>query len=280
MRSEKLWIYISATIISITVIILSLLLNDFSRATIQIDTLRYALIVLISTAIFLFLSTSIIEHYKEKEQEIKRVIDETLHELNTPIATIKANVALLKKRIDDSSELKRLYRIEEASAKLYKLYESIENSLKEQIDIYQKERFSIKSALSEVVKRFDDIKKGIEITMDIDDTAIHTSKEHFERAIENLISNAIKYNQENGKVEIAFKANTLSIKDSGRGIDTKNLFIIFEKAYQENPTTKGFGMGLSIVKNYCDKEGIEIKIDTQKGVGTTFLLDLTPLVLK
>jgi len=72
--------------------------------------------------------------------------------------------------------------------------------------------------------------------------------------------------------------NTLFIQDSGIGIDTKNLFIVFDKSYQENPSTEGFGIGLSIVKSFCDKHKIKIKIDTKKDVGTTISLDLGALV--
>ncbi len=279
MRSDRLWIYISATIISIAVVISALVLNSFLTDFIAVTGLRYAVVVVISTLVFLFLSTSIIEHYKQKEREIKRVIDETLHELNTPIATIKANVSILKRGTEDSSELKRLKRIEDASSNLYKLYESIENSLKKQIDIYQKEKFDIAECIDGLVQKFDDIKGEVEIVTDVAGTTVETQREGFEKAVENLISNAIKYNKADGKVWIDFKNNLLSIKDSGKGIDTKNLFIIFEKAYQENPTTKGFGLGLSIVKEYCDAEGIEIKIDTKKGEGTTFVLDLSPVVV-
>ena len=77
-----------------------------------------------------------------------------------------------------------------------------------------------------------------------------------------------------GFLKIYTRQKQLIFEDSGIGIDTKNLFIVFEKSFQENPSTKGFGIGLSIVKSYCDKYNITIKIDTKKDIGTKISLDL------
>jgi len=103
---------------------------------------------------------------------------------------------------------------------------------------------------------------------------ITADKSGFEKIIDNLLSNALKYNKKGGFVRFYIADKKLFIQDSGQGIDSKNLFIIFDKSYQENPSTKGFGIGLSIVKSYCDKEKIDIKIETKKGEGTTIMIDL------
>ena len=96
--------------------------------------------------------------------------------------------------------------------------------------------------------------------------------------IDNLISNGIKYNKPDGSIAIIFEDKKLKISDTGIGIDTKNLFHIFDKYYQENSLSSGVGLGLNIVKKYCDENKLGIKIDSKKDEGTTFILDLKNII--
>ena len=141
-----------------------------------------------------------------------------------------------------------------------------------------KEPFDLQEIIEKSIHKVSDIRGDIQIENLLPSQAIYADKKGFERMIDNLLSNAIKYNKPKGFVSFTLHKTHLYIQDSGKGIDTKNLFIIFDKSYQENPTTKGYGIGLSIVKSYCDKEKITIKIETQKDKGTTIMLDLAPLL--
>ncbi|MDB2405638.1 ATP-binding protein, partial [Arcobacteraceae bacterium] len=101
-----------------------------------------------------------------------------------------------------------------------------------------------------------------------------TDKNGFEKTLDNLISNAIKYNKPDGTITISIDNGILQVEDTGIGIDTKNLFHIFDKYYQENSLSTGIGLGLNMVKAYCDKYKINIKIDSKLDEGTVFHLDL------
>ncbi len=206
------------------------------------------------------------------------MVNETLHELNTPIATIKANVSMLKKSIKEPKNIKRLQRIQKASDNLTKLYESIEYNIKESIEDVDDTEFNLKDIIDESILQFEDIKGDINITNLVPDIKIKTDKNGFFKALNNLISNSIKYNKPNGYIKLFVHDKKLFIEDSGIGIDTKNLFIVFDKAYQENPSTEGFGLGLSIVKTFCDLNKIKITIKTQKDKGTTIALDIKHLM--
>ena len=80
----------------------------------------------------------------------------------------------------------------------------------------------------------------------------------------------------NGPV-IGFKNNILSIADDGEGIQSQNIYNIFDKYFQSNDETDGLGIGLNIVKEFCDKHKIDIKINSSKN-GTIFNLNLAKII--
>ncbi len=245
---------------------------------IPLTSARTILIMIVALGLHFFLSTSLLEHYKTQEKNLKNLVDETLHELNTPIATIQANLKMLQKSHSDEKTLKRLSRIAQASQNLSRLYNSIEHSIKSEIDKVPKEDFELCALVDTSILKISDLQGDISIKNTLPTIMIRADKNGFERVIDNLLSNALKYNKKEGFVTFTMQGTKLFIEDSGAGIDSKNLFIIFDKSYQENPSTVGFGIGLSIVKSYCDKEKIDIKIDTKKDVGTTIMMDLNNLI--
>ena len=277
MNSKKADLLLGNILIVVTISIILLVLHHVFEGLLH-DIILDIILVCLAVILYLFLGSPMIDNFLKSDTNLKTMIDETLHELNTPIATIEANLSMLKKSITDDKSLKRLNRIGGASKNLTKLYESIEYDIKENIQLIEKSSFDLKDAIDLSISKFDELKLEKRITNLVPSFIITTDKNGFSKTLDNLISNAIKYNKKEGFVKVYMKENTLYIQDSGIGIDTKNLFIVFDKSYQENPSTEGFGIGLSIVKSFCDKHKIKIKIDTKKDIGTTIVLDLGALV--
>jgi signal transduction histidine kinase len=88
----------------------------------------------------------------------------------------------------------------------------------------------------------------------------------------------MKYSDKNEPIKIVLKNNLLSISDRGIGIDETELVKIYERYYQLDYKAHGEGIGLALVKAYCDDEKIEIRIVSKKGEGTKFSFDLTSAV--
>ena len=236
-------------------------------------------LVIIGVLLYLFLSKSLLDPLFRSDEQIQSLIKETLHELNTPVSTIQINAKMIKRKELNEKNIQRLDRIEQSCENLLKLYSQMEYELKKEVDAIAIESFSLEEVIEKCISNFDDIKKEITITSDITkDVILSTDKSGFEKVINNLISNAIKYNKSNGFVKIAFKDNTISIEDSGIGIDTENLFKVFDKYYQQNSENDGVGLGLNIVKDFCDKHKIKVNIDSKHNTGTTFFLDISSLV--
>ena len=231
---------------------------------------------LLGLAFYLILSHTLIQELFESEKNLKEKIQKSMHEINTPVSTIQINSRLLKSSISDSKNLERLKKIDKASNLLLELYDEMEYFIKQNIDFVDIKSYDLESLVSESIQRFDDIKKDVLITLDIPKTTIKTDKRGFLKAVDNLIQNAIKHNQNLTKIEVFFKEKTLFIKDDGDGIESENICNVFNKYFKDHKA-KGFGLGLSMVKEFCDKNGIDIKIESSKN-GTVFKLNLSKII--
>ena len=273
---------ISNTIVVVFTVLLTLIIYNFLTVKFGFNQDTFYpitfVLLLFATVFYYLLSKSLLQPLFKSEKEIQNLIKETLHEINTPVATIKMNTKMLQKKEQNPKNIERLERIETSCDNLLNLYNQMEYSLKEKIDSVTVECFDISEIITKSIEKFKDIKKDIQIIYQPQSLMIETDKNGFERVIDNLISNGIKYNKENGKINIFVEDNTLKISDTGIGIDTKNLFHVFDKYYQENSLNSGIGLGLNIVKAYCDKYKIDLKIDSTKDLGSVFSLDLKGII--
>ena len=97
----------------------------------------------------------------------------------------------------------------------------------------------------------------------------------------NLTSNAVKYNQDGGRVEVKIavgpEALSVSVSDTGPGIAPEDLPNIFQRFYRVAGTedhVKGTGLGLCVAKRIVEMHGGEITVESELGVGTTFTFTL------
>lgn len=282
MNSKKRDFLISISIIFTFSLIIILYLNYYfiSLFGLNQENFVYVIIplVLVGLGVFLSFSMSVLKPLFKSDEKLELSIKETIHELNIPVSTIKMNTQLLQKTITDEKSLKRLERITQASNNLLKLYENMEYNLKKEIDKIDKQEFYLDEIILKSCDKFYDIKKDTKIEVNIPNILVLSDINGFEKTMDNLISNAIKYNIKNNPiVEISYKNSVLSIFNTGEQIDTKNLFIVFDKYFQEDSSKDGFGLGLAMVKEFCDKNKIAINIDTLEK-GNRFNLNLKNII--
>ena len=282
MNSKKRDFLISVSIIFTFTLIIVLYLNYFLIAKFGLNQENFIFVimplVIVGLGIFLAFTNTILKPLFKSDEKLQQSIKETIHELNIPVSTIKMNTQMLQKSISDEKNLKRLQRIEQASTNLLKLYENMEYSIKKEIDKIEKQEFFLDEMLYKSLSKFDDIKKDTLIDIHIPHILLSSDINGFEKTIDNLISNAIKYNKkDNPYIKIYFEENILYIYNKGEKIDTKNLFIVFDRYFQENPQNDGFGLGLSMVKEFCDKNKITINIEALED-GNQFNLNLKSII--
>jgi len=211
---------------------------------------------------------------------LDRLVKDTLHELNAPLATIQANTQLLKHSHDDPSSQKRLDRIAQACQNLHTLYTQMEYYIKREIRLVKEENFDAKEALEACIQRSTELRGELILTCKTQSTMVYVDRIGFEQCIMNLLSNAFKYNKPRGSVHVKLEDGILSIQDSGVGMDEHTRFRVFDRYYQEDPQKGGYGIGLHKVREFCDHYGIFIGLLSTPNVGTTVTLKLDKILTK
>ena len=118
--------------------------------------------------------------------------------------------------------------------------------------------------------------KDISISIDGKESVIHGNRELIKELIENLVQNAIRYNNPGGKVTVSVKSidnyRCLIVKDNGIGIPAADQQRVFERFYRvdksRSKATGGTGLGLAIVKHIVEIHDAKIELDSAPGVGT------------
>lgn len=236
----------------------------------------YLLLAILATlAIFsgVYISKLAVEPLKEHLNNIEQLSKETLHELNLPISTIKTNTQMLKKNIDNEKDLKRISRILSASNMLEQRYNELDYMIKTQTTNEINEEFFLDELLKERIDFLQGIYPNKSFHLNLQSTKVINDKIGLGKVIDNIIDNGVKYSQNSDKVDITIKDKQLQIQDYGQGMDEGELLNIFDKYYQGDSDTKGFGIGLSLVKRFCDKQQIKLSIDSKVDYGTKITLE-------
>ena len=232
------------------------------------------LLAIIGWAYVLF--TLIFAPKKQMEDTLTSLTNDIIHELNIPLATIKANSTMLKKQMEDEKSLRRIERIEAAGERLKKLYDELVYSIHKGMHTIEKEKFDLAGLVEERVSVFQEQKRNT-FHLTLEPYEIEVDKIGFEQMFDNILSNAMKYSAKEKPVTVTLGQDSLSVKDEGVGMSPTELLRVHERYYQADEKKKGEGIGLALVKTYCDEEGIAIHIQSEKGEGTCVSLDISKI---
>jgi len=209
---------------------------------------------------------------------LELLLKDTLHELNIPLSVIKANLQLLHLDEQNEKKLKQMHRISLACVDLDRLYHDMDYYIKREVRYDLKEEFDIKTVVDEELEKIKAQGLEVKVVNKVHSLHVKGDKRGFSKILSNLIDNAIKYTNDEKTIQIELNNAKLSVIDNGIGMDEGELFQVFDRYYQTNSDKKGAGIGLSIVKAYCDEEKIFINIFSKKGRGTEVVLDLKNII--
>ena len=242
--------------------------TDLIKNNLIYDMLLFSIFIIVISLLFSLYALYPLKKALNLNEEF---VKDILHDFNTPISSMVINFKLLKKQLGEN---KKINRLENNIETILTLQKNLQTFLK---DINtQKEQFALNDLLQRRINYFEVLYPDISYIFLIDDINLDTNNDAFTRIIDNILSNAGKYNISNGTVNIFLDQQTLIIKDSGMGM--VNPSKIFERFYKEQD--RGIGIGMHIVKKLCDELSIEIEIESREKNGTKVMLDLSQVIVK
>ena len=230
----------------------------------------------------------ITEHVKLDSMR-KEFVADVSHELKTPITSIMGYAdTLIENEVDKETENKFLERISSEGKRMSRLvndllilsrYDTSRVKIdKTEFDLGELVKYTLEGLKFEIEKK--NLNTECFVTADV--PLVYADKNGIERVILNILTNAIKYTNENGniKIYVGFVYNDAYIKiiDDGIGIKEEDLEKIFERFYRVDKSRAreqgGTGLGLSIAKEILDKNDGKIDIKSEFGKGTEVVIRL------
>ena len=212
------------------------------------------------------------------------------HELKTPLALIRLFAETLELgRVHGEEKAKQYYRI--INKESQRLTQLINNILDfSRIEAGRKQYRFVPTEVARIVRevleayRFPIEQQGFTLEVEVADDLpeVEVDPEAIEQALLNLVNNAIKYSLEEKYIRLEVRRDgeriLISVRDKGIGVPKAEQKRIFEKFYRAEHslvhTTKGSGLGLSLVHHIMESHGGSVEVDSAPGQGSTFTLVL------
>lgn len=210
------------------------------------------------------------------------------HELKTPLTAISGYSELIQNGMANEEETirfageihksaKRLLTLINDTIRLSQLDTSEQKVIYEAIDLYKIAEDCVN------MLKFSAENHGIDISIHGTNAYLEGNREMLEEVVYNLCDNAIRYNNEGGKVEVTVKPVKgkiyLCVEDNGIGISKEHQERIFERFYRvdksRSKSTGGTGLGLAIVKHIIQQHGAHMELTSEKGKGTKIEIEFS-----
>lgn len=239
--------------------------------------------------------------YEQKEVERARVLDQLktnffnniTHEFRTPLTLMLEPARRILATTKDPQISQNAQLIEKNSNRLLLMVNQLLDMAKLEGGSMNVELTygSLTDTILDVYRTFLPLaeQKGIRLELDMPKVLIQCQydKAKVEHILNNLLSNAMKFTPEKGRVELSCALSmaiegpsqvVISVKDTGTGIGAEALPKIFQRFYQEESSgtriNEGTGIGLSLSKELAELMGGQIQVTSEKGVGSSFVLSL------
>ncbi|MFK5938634.1 MAG: HAMP domain-containing sensor histidine kinase [Sulfurimonas sp.] len=202
---------------------------------------------------------------------LDRFIKDTTHELNTPVSTIVTNIEMIDKDTLDEKLRKKINRIDIGAKTISNIYQDLTYLTLGNKIVTNDNNLDVAHVINERIEYFKSLAdaKRVHLSCEILSLSkLYIDKTKFSKLLDNLISNAIKYNKINGSIKIILKNRELIVKDTGIGIAEKNISKMKDRYARFNESSGGFGLGLSIVSSIANEYNLKVDISSKEKEGT------------
>ena len=199
----------------------------------------------------------------------RQLVTDTSHELRTPLTTIRTNAEVLAKTDDLSPETReRLVRgiIEESEALSVLVNDLLELAREDEAQLHLRDDVRLDELAAQILDR---LPPETSFVKHLSPTTVHADPVKLERAIRNLIDNALKWNDPAQPIEVTVADGTLTVRDHGPGVEEGDVEYVFDRFYRAADARgmPGSGLGLAITKQIVEAHGGEVWLENAAGGG-------------
>jgi two-component system, OmpR family, phosphate regulon sensor histidine kinase PhoR len=227
---------------------------------------------------------------KRVEQVRKDFVANVSHELRTPLTALIGSIeVLLDGAYQNADECKKFLEI------MDKQLRNTQNLVTDMLALaavedtrtpFRRQNVELREFVSDILAIFEPLaekkKQTLRVIVPAPNVILSVDPRQLSDAISNLLDNAIKYTDENGRIELICELKgdgiQLTVKDNGSGIPKDQLSRIFERFYRVDKSRSremgGTGLGLAIAKHAVENHGGTIKVESKLGEGTEFIIFL------
>lgn len=219
---------------------------------------------------------------KLKQKSRKALIDELVHQTRTPLTVLKTHLEAIEDGIVEMND-EEIRICQNQISNISSIISNMSGMIDaaSDIDELRIESFEINQLIMQITSGLEAQfnKKNINLKVTSNKKIMmKTDKYKLSQAIYNILTNAYKYTDNGGSVEVNYKLNnemiTIIIRDTGIGIDKKDIEKIFNAYYRSNlvKSTTGEGIGLYIVKKNLERINATIIVESKKNIGSNFVI--------
>lgn len=233
----------------------------------------FGLLLILIIPISIFLSFFSLKPVGKASTMIDNFIANIVHDINTPINTIMLNTkSLMKSSAIVNPKLTRtLASADQLSDMQHDLLALADEKVNVEIHAVE-----LKEFIEEIIEEFTLKHNAQQFILRLNALTLYLNRIDLRRILQNLISNAIKYNCNNHPITIYTQEHFLIIEDKGKGIENPEK--VFERNYREDYSIQGNGLGLASVLAMLDRNNMGIKVLSTLGTGTTIYLNFQKIL--
>lgn len=259
--------------------------NEFIMAQIK-GTFLLAIFSIIFVAISFFITFKMFTRERKMVEQTTHFINNMVHELQTPLSNIRLAASLIRKRDLAASDekigeytgviIKENQKLQNHVEEILKVSNAGQHNNSDPVDLHE----TIRSAVDDFLHKLEAIDGIIRLDLKATHPVVKGDDKQFSLVISNLIDNALKYTIHKPVITISTQNNgnslLIKVSDNGIGIDKADQTRIFERYYRVSTgdlhNVKGFGLGLTFVKQMVEAYEGKIKVSSTLGKGSTFTL--------
>lgn len=215
---------------------------------------------------------SMLAALRNSSEQQKQLVQDASHELRTPLTSLRANAELLQRNnLDDATKQAVLRDIAAEIDELTDLSSELAALASDQRLVEELQDIHLREACDDIAARASR-RTGREVVVTSNNPAsVKVRPSQFDRAVGNLVDNALKFCPTPDRIEIQIDGVRVSVIDHGPGISDSDKPLVFDRFYRATATRAlpGSGLGLAIVKQFADDHGATIQVSDTAGGGAT-----------